>query len=416
MRLLALLFLLMTGAATQAQEPRVTLELSESETLVGQPLELVVNVLVPTWMPKPPVYPTFEVPSLMVRLPEKSTVSISQRVDGATWAGVRRTYRLYPLVPGTFEIPPQAFTITYADPDTRDPVVQDIPSPAVSFASTIPAAARTLDPLIVARAFTLEQTIEGENTLAPGDAVVRTVRATIDGTTVVMIPTLVSASDTPGLRSYPAEPTITEAEDGRNLSGTREEKVTYLAQSSGTATLPQIRFDWYNIDTGEIETVSVPEFSVTVEGIAEPAEDGITREQLIRVAIGLAVLALVVLLVRRFKPQIDAWITALRDRWHTSERYARSQVQHAIKAGDLTRTYSTLEVWVARTTLTEAELQPLATALAEVGKATHGTGTGAAALKRAWQEVSAAFRAARRENTRLRKSAHVNRLPPLNPF
>ena len=96
----------------------------------------------------------------MVRLPEKSTISISERIDGATWAGVRRKYRLYPLAAGTFRIPPQEFTLTFADPDTSAPLERSIPSAEIEFRALVPPAAADLDPLIVATEFTLEQTIQ----------------------------------------------------------------------------------------------------------------------------------------------------------------------------------------------------------------------------------------------------------------
>lgn len=415
-RLLSLMAFVFCGFAANAQEPRVTIELSEPETLVGQPLNLVVEILVPTWMPTPPVYPTFEVPSLMVRLPERSTTSISEQIDGATWAGVRRNYRLYPLVPGPFRIPPQALTLTYADPESREPIMLEVPSPEVSFSAVVPEAARALDPLIVASGFTLEQNIEGENTLAPGDAVVRTVRATINGTTVVMVPALVSATETPGLRSYPAEPTITEAEERGLLSGTREEKVTYLAQANGAATLPEIRFDWFNIETGNVESASVPAFEVTVEGVVGAAEQRATRETLLRVGAILVLLVAIALSARRFQPLVLTRIRALQDRWHGSERYACRQLQRAIRDRDLNEIYRTRELWKTRGALSDGALRPLAVALTEVGAAAYGNSERDADGVAAWRDVETAFQTVRREKKRFGRTAGAGRLPPLNPF
>ena len=96
-----------------AQDPQIEVTAEQDEVTVGQPYILRVKVLVPTFMPKPPVFPTFEVPGLIVRLPERSTSPVSERVDGDTWAGVQRTYRIYPMQVGITEIPDQQLSIVY---------------------------------------------------------------------------------------------------------------------------------------------------------------------------------------------------------------------------------------------------------------------------------------------------------------
>ncbi|MDJ0858665.1 MAG: hypothetical protein QNJ03_06280 [Dinoroseobacter sp.] len=416
MRVLALLAILLWGAVAHAQDPRVTVELSAPETLVGQPLDLVVTILVPTWMPKSPVYPTFEVPSLMVRLPEKSTISISDRIDGATWAGVRRTYKLYPLSAGVFRIPSQDFTLTYADPETRDPLEVTVPSPDVVFESVVPEAARGLDPLIVAEGFALEQEVEGPDTLSPGDAVVRTLRAAIEGTTVVMIPALIPVAETPGLRAYPAEPVITEEEARGAISGTREEKVTFLAQTNGEAALPAIRLDWYNIGSGEIETVEVPGFVVTVEGASDAAAPGLSRDQILRIGAGVVVVLLIALLFRRFRPRIDAWLSKQRARWHGSEPFARRAVEKAIRARDLSRTYTELDRWGTRSQAPQTAMAPIYAALAELGQSVHSAGAHGGSEQAVWRKVETAFASLCRSVKKAKVSDHASRLPPLNPF
>jgi len=86
-----LIFALLAPLAAFAQgEPRLEVDLPEGEVIVGQPITLRLKLLVPTWMPKPPVWPTLEVPSLLVRLPERSSTPISETIDGETWSGISR--------------------------------------------------------------------------------------------------------------------------------------------------------------------------------------------------------------------------------------------------------------------------------------------------------------------------------------
>ena len=117
--LVLLLVLLAVPLASKAQEPAkpiLRMEFKQTETIPGQPLVLRVTVLVPTWLPEAPVFPSLEVPNVMVRLPERASGPASERVKGETWSGVTRAYRLYPMKAGGFRIPPLPVTVTSADP------------------------------------------------------------------------------------------------------------------------------------------------------------------------------------------------------------------------------------------------------------------------------------------------------------
>ncbi len=81
MRILTVLIFMLTGLMSSigfAQEPKITVSAEQEEVIVGQPYLLRIEVLVPTFMPKAPVFPTFEVPSLIVRLPENDIVFLTE--------------------------------------------------------------------------------------------------------------------------------------------------------------------------------------------------------------------------------------------------------------------------------------------------------------------------------------------------
>ena len=54
------------------EQPIVRVEVTPETVSVGESVELKVTVLVPTWLPEPPVFPSFEVPNVQVRLPERA--------------------------------------------------------------------------------------------------------------------------------------------------------------------------------------------------------------------------------------------------------------------------------------------------------------------------------------------------------
>ena len=70
-RLRPLLFSLVLGfcaGTALAQDPLVEVDCEENTTIPGQPLSLRVPVLVPTWLPKPVVFPSLEAPNILVQL------------------------------------------------------------------------------------------------------------------------------------------------------------------------------------------------------------------------------------------------------------------------------------------------------------------------------------------------------------
>ena len=256
----------------EGDRPILQMELEAESAVPGQPIVLRVTVLTPTWFPDPPEFPSFEVPNVMVRLPSRGAGPTSQRIGGETWSGVTRAYRLYPMIAGRFRIRSRSVVVTYADPETRDPLTAELPTEEITFSGIIPPEAADLDPFIAADSLTLEQSIEGETQdLDPGAAVIRTISARIEGTPPILLPPLIPALERGGLAAYPDEPVVTETEQRGVLAGERIERVTYLAESGGRFQVPPVSVRWFNLSDGTIDEAEVPGLDIAV---AAPPPDG----------------------------------------------------------------------------------------------------------------------------------------------
>lgn len=371
---LALLSALMLWpmAASAQMEPRLTVDMPEGDIIVGQPVILRLKLLVPTWMPKPPNWPNFEVPSLLVRLPERASTPVSETIEGETWSGISRAYRLYPLAVGAFDLPAQNVDITYADPDSTQPVQTSLPVPAIRFTATLPAAAKGLNPPLVAQGFSLTQQIDGGPDVQIGGAVQRIVTASIDGTTPILIPAMTGdLPATDALRAYPKEPVVTDTENRGVLSGTRTEAVTYVAQTDGSATLPEISVQWFNLDSGKVETARLDGMTLTITvppppppGPADYAKWGAA------LIVGLAVIWLA---LRLLAPRVRRGWRRLKARWVASEPYAARQIHKALRRGTLGEIYRALDHWDDRAPgPSAADRLALDAALAQMGAARFG--------------------------------------------
>lgn len=419
MKLLLMIFLCLTALPAWAQEPRISMRLEAPDTIVGQPLRLEVEILVPTWMLKPPVYPGIDVPGVMVRLPAKSTSATSKRIDGATWAGVRRVYMLYPLQAGAFSIPAQSFVLTYADPETNAPKTAGFSSPSIRFDAVVPPGAEALNPPLIARGLELSQDIDGAGSLSPGDAVIRIITARIKGTTAILIPPLTGPVPDGAIKAYLQDPVVSDTEDGGSLSGSRSETVTYLAQAPGRSELPAVRIRWFDLEAGKLRIETLPSVSLLVEASDAAANGGagLPRDWSSGVALGLGAVLLLAATAFRRRSMLRSKTAARYRQWLASEQHAHLIVLRAIRQRDHRALYQALHVWQQRAGSRQPPLEFLEAELAGLGfmHASRPLVSGQAD-KAAWHRLRLAYLTLRKLCVKGRNPEAPAGLPPLNPF
>ncbi len=422
MRRALVLFLWLLGlfapALTAAQEsarPVLRTELEKVSAIPGQPIILRITLLAPTWLPKPPVFPSFETPNVIVRLPPRASSPTSARIGGETWSGVTRAYRLYPMTVGRFRIPPQTVTVTFADSDTRAPVTVELRTDEVVFSGTALKGAEDLDPFIAAETLTLEQSIEGEpGNLEPGGAITRTVTVRVNGTSPIFLPPLIPPLAAEGISAYPKEPVVTETEARGGISGDRVESVTYVAEAGGRHTAPPIRLRWFNLREKRVETAMADGFEITVRGPPPALTSSFNwRAAAPWIVLGTLLVALAVVATVRLWPRISRWRWRRREAYLASEAFAFSQAMAALRARDFGNAVRTVEFWLSRLPPgAGAEHARLSDALAHLGAALFGRDR-RPPLDSQWPDAVEALRATRRE--RLAATTVDRALPPLNP-
>lgn len=394
---LALFLMVLAGPLLAQTAPTLTMDVEETETVPGQQLSVRITLLVPTYMPSPPIWPAYEAPNLMVRLPERATNPVSERVNGETWAGISRRYQISPMIPGTFVLPEAEVIVTWADPDTNEPRKTTLRTEPVTLTGVVPDGAEGLDPFIAGTNVTLEQTITGDPAaMVAGDSMVRSVTATIEGTSPMFLPALLPPVDVPGLRAYADEPVLEIRDNRGDLSGTRTERVTLVADGGGAGQVTGLTLDWFNLETGKIETASADGFTVQIEGPSAVTVEPVNwRAYAVVAVLGLICLALLVLLVRALWPRLRQWQADRRAAYLASEAYAWRQLCSALNARDLSALHIALELWTARLPGGDPR-RDLAVneALLQIGAAAYGTGK--ATPEAGWAALTRALPRARR--------------------
>ncbi|MCV6584865.1 MAG: hypothetical protein OIF47_04965 [Marinibacterium sp.] len=403
------------------QEPLIRIQFDETEAIPGQPLSLRMTVLVPTNLVAPPVWPSLEAPNLLVRLPERSTGPVSEQIGGDTWSGVSRHFRISPMVPGDFTIPPQEVAIRWQSPD--GPQDTRLQTDAIAFSGVIPDGADGLDPFIAAQSLELSRDLQGDpQTMQPGDSLTLTLTARVGGVSPMFLPPLSPQIAVPGIAAYPDEPVVSEQDDRGVPGGTRVETTSLVAEGGGTGEVPAVTLDWYNITSGVVETATLTALPITVDG--PPARRANPRDWRVLALGGLACAAALALLGWagwRIRPVLRTARQARRARYMASERQAWDALQQVIRARDHTRLYAALDRWAGRCPndpRPEAQMALLALGAARYGSQASGTDTDmdtdtGTDTGTVWRQLSTALHDARRIQTS--KEATSPMLPPLNP-
>ncbi|MEP3048839.1 MAG: BatD family protein [Roseibium sp.] len=426
-RLFILLVTMVLASPSWAQDtpiPLIKTSLEENTAIPGQPLVFRITILVPTWMPKPPIFPSFEVPNVIVRLPSRASGPASERVDGQTWSGVTRAYRFYPMVPGIFQIPAGTIHLTYADPETRKPVQLDVTTKPFQINGEAPSGAEDLSPFLAANSVTLERTVDGySDQLEAGDAITLTTKAKVNGVSPIFIAPFESTFEIEGLRFYTKEPVVEEKEDRGKLSGSRTETVTIVAEFAGDYQIPEASLSWYNLDSGKIGTEKVPAIEFKVTGAAAPTienSEPVNWRSIGIKALGLmALLALFTQIVRWLVPRFNAFVHRQKTRYRASECFSYRQLKKAIARQDRNETNRAAIIWQVRikTISPNLDFQPYDNAILKLGlnhysnqkktpDMTHTNG---------WDKFRSTIKIMRQQAYANQSNSNQRSLPSLNP-
>ncbi len=440
MRVLLILMFCMSGLAVAQGAPQllVRAHVEPSGTVVaGTEVKLVVDCLTTTWFTEAPNWPLFTVRGAIVNLPDEQAENLHEVINGVSWFGVSRVYRVVPQTAGAFEIP--AFAITVYPGGTNAPAT--LTTPALRLVATVPAGAEGMSVFFPTQKLSAKQTIEpSPSDLKVGGALTRTITQTAVGTESMLIPP-VNFGEVDGLKRYPKPPTVKNIMQDRAglVAGERTDTMTYVVSRSGKFKLPPVTIEWWNTATQRREKIALPPASFSAAAVSEKplfdipldafSKGGAHRIIVIarsRALIACAVLAFLLALVwvyprltARYKQAKRALIAA-RQRFSEGETPAWRTLRAAARKGPLQRVIPALYRWMdkspnfrhpARVVDLEASgnlaLKDLADTIA-----THYSDTPDASLD--WDKAEVALRKVTKHARKKRKAQSP--LPPLNRY
>ena len=196
--------------------------------------------------------------------------SFQRNVDGRPWLVHEIRYAIFPAYSGQLEIPAQTFSARESGPRrgffnlnsggkmlrrTTQPItIEVLPRPA----------AFTGDTWLPARLVSIEETwsTPPEQLLA-GESTTRSVTISGDGLQGAQLPPVIFEA-VEGLKYYPDQAAISDAEIDSGLRGSRQDSAALVPTRAGTWVIPEIRIPWWDTESQRMRFAEIPERTITV--------------------------------------------------------------------------------------------------------------------------------------------------------
>ncbi len=195
---------------------------------------------------------------------------------GMTYAVTERNYAIFPQKSGTMTIAPLKLTAAVLVDNgsrmggffgTQSTKRERVESNVITLKVRPIPTDFTGKHWLVAKKVELSQQWSGNyNAMQVGEPLTRTLTLIVDGATMGQLPKLQQTSKEDGLKNYPDQANLKEKQTKTGLIASRQEKIAFIPSKNGSYTLPEIKLDWFNSDTEQIETVTIPETIITAIG------------------------------------------------------------------------------------------------------------------------------------------------------
>jgi hypothetical protein len=268
-------------ASAAGRDVQLQVETDAAEVHVQQQLLLTVRLLHAVNLNRGATLEAPEIPDAVVR--ELGENSFEKVIDGRRYGVFERRYAVFPQKSGELVVPALGFQAAvgggggWFDQFGRRSKVLRLRSEEKRVRVLPPEAGAT--PWLPARVLTVIETWDkSPQELHVGDSATRTVTITATGLTGAQLPPL-PAPAVDGLRFYPDQPRIEDAQDAEGITGTRVESSAVIPSRAGDIEFPEVKVRWWDTGNRRFEEAVVPRRTIRVlpaaNGAAAPAPPAI---------------------------------------------------------------------------------------------------------------------------------------------
>lgn len=334
-------------AQAPASAPVIRMRIDPDKgAVIGQPIQLSVEVLFPGEMLHPPRVSIPEAAGAQILRFETQATTMRDRVGDQDYVGQSFGFVLFARRGGEIAVPAPSVTFL----DRSGEVTGSAKGEPMRITVTVPPGIDPSGPVLAADGVGVEQSWAPDLRAArfkPGSALVRTIRRQADGVPALGMAEFAFVAPE-GVRVYADTPVVEDRSNRGAVEGHRTDKVTYVFEKAGTFELPALTQPWWSLSGKQARMETMPGVTVTVAAAAGHAEAGsrpVLRPFWLAAGGVLVALALALVLMRARVAAL--WRQALL-RHRSSEDAARRSLMRIAGTGDASATYRALALWLER--------------------------------------------------------------------
>ncbi|HMN43326.1 MAG TPA: hypothetical protein PKE27_02065 [Povalibacter sp.] len=355
----ALLLTACSSFAADAPALLVRTRLEPATVAISQPATLYVETYTELFFTSGIELPALNIPGAIVKLSDERPSHVSRNVGNVSWTGIEHQYSITPIVGADLNIP--SFDVSaHSGPQSQ---LLSGKTRALTLKVDVPAGA---EGRFVTHDLRIGQSVDRDlTTLKVGDSFTRRITIIATGTPAMFIPET-PAPQIDGLSIYPAPPVLEDQTDAAGPVGQRTESITYLVQQPGNFSVPETTIEWWDLDSREPKTATVPALDLHADAAPPPTPVfEIPPEQVAPApprtfdwrrashVLGGSIAALLLLYwlaprVVRFTRKVIDRFAARRIRYLDSERHAFRELRRIVRRGDVHAIPQALYRWLDR--------------------------------------------------------------------
>lgn len=239
------------------EQPKKESERSEKPSFsVNEQIILSIEVATKRWFTRGTRIGSVEIANVIAKQRNQLATNFTQRKGRDTWSRQRWEITLYPQASGRYVIPPIAVNIQVSAPNGEN-VSGTLYTEPIEFDAKLPSGLLGSDSVWFSASdvdTNQEWTLSNED-LKVGDAITRTITIKAQDSLSVLLPNLLTNESNESYQAYPQPHRLDDTQTRGDYQSSRIEESVYVIQQGGEFSLPELKFQWWNSEKGELESV-----------------------------------------------------------------------------------------------------------------------------------------------------------------
>jgi len=271
------------------------------EIIAKQPVTLVIQIATNRWFAKGTKIHDIDLTETVILPNSELTINGTERINGATWVVQTHEIVMYPMQVGVYALEPILVDVSI-NTENDGIISGTIQTKTLQFETSKPTELESIEHYIVTSelSIAIESSFDDAKEYQVGEAITETVTIKVKDVPSMMILPLVK-TELAGVSIYQKPVNVSDKNVRGTITGIREESTTYIFEKAGEYQLPQQTVYWWNPETEELKTDSIPARKWTVSGTSlgkyQSSETALNESLIKNYIVNILIVILIILIL-----------------------------------------------------------------------------------------------------------------------